>query len=109
MRVGTLADSNLAARRLSVLHTAVYATPSYVERFGEPLHPDDLVHHRAQAQTNHRSASTFAWTLGEGDGKPRDLRFRSEEHLSELQSLMRISSAVFFLKKKSYFNTYTKQ
>src|SRR3546814_9273789 len=31
MRVGTLADSNLAARRLSVLHTAVYATPSYVE------------------------------------------------------------------------------
>src|SRR3546814_4393765 len=74
MRVGTLADSNLAARRLSVLHTAVYATPSYVERFGEPLHPDDLVHHRALAQTNHRSASTFAWTLGEGDGKPRDFR-----------------------------------
>src|SRR3546814_776003 len=66
MRVGTLADSNLAARRLSVLHTAVYATPSYVERFGEPLHPDDLVHHRALAQTNHRSASTFAWTLGDG-------------------------------------------
>src|SRR3546814_4998708 len=129
MRVGTLADSNLAARRLSVLHTAVYATPSYVERFGEPLHPDDLVHHRALAQTNHRSASTFAWTLGEGDGKPRDFRIepvmvsndpgtlrtvlldgegimltsdvmRSEEHTSELQSLMRISYAVFCLKKK---------
>src|SRR3546814_7411931 len=74
MRVGTLADSNLAARRLSVLHTAVYATPSYVERFGEPLHPDDLVHPRALAQTNHRCASTFAWTLGEGDGKPRTFR-----------------------------------
>src|SRR3546814_19829557 len=74
MRVGMLADSNLAARRLSVLYTAVYATPSYVERFGEPLHPDDLVHHRATAQTNHRSASTFAWTPGEGDGKQRDLR-----------------------------------
>src|SRR3546814_1179765 len=31
--------------------------------------------------------------------------FRSEEHTSELQSLMRISYAVFCLKKK---NTYTK-
>src|SRR3546814_3178816 len=29
---------------------------------------------------------------------------RSEEHTSELQSLMRISYAVFFLKKKKYKN-----
>lgn len=74
MRVGTLADSNLAARRLSVFRTAVYATPGYIERFGEPLHPDDLIHHRALAQTNHRSATAFAWTLGDGNGngKPRD-------------------------------------
>lgn len=72
MRVGTLADSNLIARRLSVFRTAVYATPGYIERFGEPLHPDDLIHHRALAQTNHRNASAFTWTLGDGDGKPRD-------------------------------------
>src|SRR3546814_3673922 len=30
---------------------------------------------------------------------------RSEEHTSELQSLMRISSAVFCLKKNNYANT----
>src|SRR3546814_1951165 len=30
----------------------------------------------------------------------RDVEFRSEEHTSELQSLMRISYAVFCLKKK---------
>src|SRR3546814_3705725 len=30
-----------------------------------------------------------------------DVRFRSEEHTSELQSLMRISYAVFCLKKKT--------
>src|SRR3546814_3298380 len=34
---------------------------------------------------------------------PRPASFRSEEHTSELQSLMRISYAVFCLKKK---NTY---
>src|SRR3546814_8111938 len=35
------------------------------------------------------------WTLAAGD------RLRSEEHTSELQSLMRISYAVFFLKKNT--------
>src|SRR3546814_5797965 len=32
---------------------------------------------------------------------------RSEEHTSELQSLMRISYAVFCLKKKTYINTHS--
>src|SRR3546814_3944627 len=36
--------------------------------------------------------------IGEGDEGPRK---RSEEHTSELQSLMRISYAVFCLKKKT--------
>src|SRR3546814_10326938 len=35
------------------------------------------------------------------------LRTRSEEHTSELQSLMRISYAVFCLKKKNKSTTYT--
>src|SRR3546814_9462895 len=37
------------------------------------------------------------------------LRLRSEEHTSELQSLMRISYAVFCLKKKKNMTTNTKQ
>src|SRR3546814_9240020 len=40
--------------------------------------------------------SIFAILLG---------RIRSEEHTSELQSLMRISYAVFCLKKKKYYIT----
>src|SRR3546814_8577092 len=35
------------------------------------------------------------------DGRDPDRRLRSEEHTSELQSLMRISYAVFCLKKKT--------
>src|SRR3546814_10060200 len=41
----------------------------------------------------------FAHVAGRG--------FRSEEHTSELQSLMRISYAVFCLKKKKYTDQYT--
>src|SRR3546814_1607562 len=37
--------------------------------------------------------------------KPEDISPRSEEHTSELQSLMRISYAVFYLKKKNKIHT----
>src|SRR3546814_4338556 len=37
-------------------------------------------------------------------GRPRSAAGRSEEHTSELQSLMRISYAVFCLKKKKRHN-----
>src|SRR3546814_6757107 len=43
------------------------------------------------------SAITVALVLG---GLVERMKFRSEEHTSELQSLMRISYAVFCLKKK---------
>src|SRR3546814_1377979 len=42
-----------------------------------------------------------------GDGVWR-VAFRSEEHTSELQSLMRISYAVFCLKKNNKYNEYNK-
>src|SRR3546814_4301629 len=40
------------------------------------------------------------------DGCPPGLEIRSEEHTSELQSLMRISYAVFCLKKKHYIQSH---
>src|SRR3546814_8289702 len=46
--------------------------------------------------------SPVEWALGSLN--PPALRDRSEEHTSELQSLMRISNAVFCLKKKNNNN-----
>src|SRR3546814_3565335 len=40
----------------------------------------------------------------EGGGRSIPSRYRSEEHTSELQSLMRISYAVFCLKKKNHYH-----
>src|SRR3546814_4482986 len=50
-----------------------------------------------------RAAGVFRTTLGSA-GRTR--RERSEEHTSELQSLMRISYAVFCLKKKKKIKYY---
>src|SRR3546814_3269287 len=57
------------------------------------------------------AASSMRRPMGEGAGSvsrplrtdflPSDFSTRSEEHTSELQSLMRISYAVFCLKKKT--------
>src|SRR3546814_5129368 len=45
-------------------------------------------------------------SVGMHGGLGGGLVVRSEEHTSELQSLMRISYAVFCLKKKNYSNCY---
>src|SRR3546814_20386010 len=50
-----------------------------------------------------RQATAEAFTIGD----PLDMAVRSEEHTSELQSLMRISYAVFCLKKKKKNNKRT--
>src|SRR3546814_2836548 len=54
--------------------------------------------------------SGFRWVDGRLGFRVRVIqRFRSEEHTSELQSLMRISYAVFCLKKKKYSYTRKQQ
>src|SRR3546814_7772266 len=68
-----------------------------------------LAWHEAQcaANTGLPAAARVA-SIGNGySGGGRFDRYRSEEHTSELQSLMRISYAVFCLKKKN--NTEQKQ
>ncbi len=76
LRVGNLPDSNLVARRLATFRTQVYASAEYIRRHGEPLHPDDLVHHSVLALTkSRRNGNEFAWTLGDGE---RSADFRVE-------------------------------
>src|SRR3546814_7865811 len=59
--------------------------------------------HRLFHRSRKRLQASFGWRearagFGPGQGRGPD---RSEEHTSELQSLMRISYAVFCLKKKN--------
>src|SRR3546814_7184259 len=61
------------------------------------------------AEWNRRSGTAHTVRFATSLGRPiACLRLRSEEHTSELQSLMRISYAVFCLKKKNK-QTYTHQ
>ena len=57
IRVGTLADSDLIARRLATLEEATCVSPSYIARHGIPLNFDTLDGHR---MVGFRSSATGA-------------------------------------------------
>src|SRR3546814_4102713 len=63
------------------------AVPRRAREAGQPAHPHRRVARRARATENR--------STGDRHG------YRSEEHTSELQSLMRLSSSVFCLKTKT--------
>lgn len=45
VRIGTLKDSSLVARKLGEARLLVVAAPSYIKRHGAPIHPDELSTH----------------------------------------------------------------
>jgi DNA-binding transcriptional LysR family regulator len=69
IRVGPLADSTLAARKLGDLTYGLFASPDYVARRGVPEHPSDLATHDvlAFAGGSHRAT----WTLSKGGHEER--------------------------------------
>ena len=46
IRYGQLPDSSLVARKLSVFPMLAVASPQYLDQYGEPSHPSELVDHR---------------------------------------------------------------
>src|SRR3546814_6794099 len=79
-------------------YTTLFRSPDYHRRDGHEAHAK---HDRSGAGAMHAQAICGARRQGDANaGGLRDAK-RSEEHTSELQSLMRISYAVFCLKKKT--------
>lgn len=69
IRLGDLPDSTLAARKLGELQYGLYATPSYLERFGTPVHAQGLKQHALLMFTGGRSKD--GWVLQRGDESVR--------------------------------------
>ena len=61
IRVGTLRDSNLIARRVGPLFGKFVASPAYIERHGAPETPEELARHQALMQ------GTEPWQVVDGD------------------------------------------
>src|SRR3546814_4990771 len=70
------------------------------DRDGGLLLLDGRFDRRAKSRQRAMNARDQIWEIGQADA------VRSEEHTSELQSLMRITYAVIYLKQKKYNLTH---
>ncbi|WP_202301728.1 LysR family transcriptional regulator [Dryocola clanedunensis] len=61
IRLGELNDSNFISRRIGEVQMATCATPSYLEKYGIPLTPDDLAHHKAVNFFSGNSREVMDW------------------------------------------------
>ena len=61
IRVGYLTDSNLIARRVGPLTGTLVASPDYIEKYGTPETPDELLAHQALMQ------GVETWQFVDGD------------------------------------------
>jgi DNA-binding transcriptional LysR family regulator len=62
IRIGELPDSSQSAIRVGEVRRVICAAPSYLEAHGEPLTPEDLIHHRLLVSTG--SSMPVEWKFG---------------------------------------------
>src|SRR3546814_1787444 len=103
---GALAGSRLAATD-STTHAATTARRKRVRAVSSGIEPTTSASHSA-GETINAAANRTGGEAG-FNSVMRSPPGRSEEHTSELQSLMRISYAVFCLKKKKQQKTNKKR
>ncbi|MBF0429370.1 MAG: LysR family transcriptional regulator [Magnetococcales bacterium] len=80
VRIGTLRDSSLMARRLASSGLVLCASPEYVARFGQPMVPEDLVGHACLLYSY--AASPNVWRFG----------FKGEERVVRVKGSLRCNN-----------------
>lgn len=63
VRIGTLKDSSLIARKLGEARLLVVAAPSYIERHGAPVHPDELSAHACIRDANNPDPNRWPFLI----------------------------------------------
>ncbi|POZ60983.1 LysR family transcriptional regulator [Chromobacterium alticapitis] len=61
IRVGSLGESRLVARRIGMMPQGNYASPDYLARCGAPLSLDDLPRHQAVRYASPATGKVFDW------------------------------------------------
>lgn len=77
IRIGSLPDSSLIARRLAPANVVICASPSYLDQAGIPEEPSDLRNHECIVDTNLRDGNRWPFRIdGRMEAISVDGRFR---------------------------------
>jgi LysR family transcriptional regulator for bpeEF and oprC len=61
LRVGEVQDPSVVMRRVGTMNVVTCATPSYLTKYGRPLHPMDLKKHTCLNYFSMRTGQVFDW------------------------------------------------
>ncbi|WP_341864226.1 LysR substrate-binding domain-containing protein [Gymnodinialimonas sp. 57CJ19] len=67
VRIGSLKDTSLIARRMADCPLVLCASPAYLQTHGVPQQPDDLAHHNVLAFTGNRGPHEWRYTDSAGE------------------------------------------
>jgi DNA-binding transcriptional LysR family regulator len=70
VRIGSLTDSSLVARKLAVTRAVACASPDYLAQFGEPETPEDLATHNCLIYSYLSTANVWRFTAPDGREVP---------------------------------------
>ena len=73
-RVSPLEDSNLVARPLGDSHSYLMASPTFLEKHGQPTHPADLSRLTSVGKSRHDTK--YTWQLSNEEGQIVDVPFQ---------------------------------
>lgn len=87
IRIASLTDSSLIARKLGRAQIVFVAAPEYLKKFGEPKHPDELINHR-----------TLEYSYID---RPKEVRWRhiagGQAGITPINSVLRANNAFMLL------------
>jgi len=90
LRIGILPDSSLIARRLSTIRTVACASPEYLQQYGEPDCPEDLLHHSCIIDTNYKSGITWQF---EWDGNVQSISIQGRYYINSAVAVKKLALA----------------
>ena len=91
IRIGTLADSSLKAKKLAEARSVIAAAPGYLAENGTPRTIDDLAGHRL-LHYSHLSTGNF-WRLRGPSGEERQIRVGGRLTVNNGEALMKAAEA----------------
>jgi LysR family transcriptional regulator for bpeEF and oprC len=66
VRGGQLGDSTLIARRVGVVNFVTCAAPAYLDKYGRPRHPSELLRHRCINYFSSKTGKMYDWDFSRG-------------------------------------------
>src|SRR5471032_756716 len=66
VRGGMLDDSSLIARRVAIMQLVTCAAPAYLDKYGRPGHPNDLLRQRCVNYFSARTGKIYDWDFTRG-------------------------------------------